>query len=160
MNVRGVKRARPPTPWAISLWEPLCAGEAFIPSRPGGPSCAIVYMARRDVGPRFLPRASARLSTPHISSSCVPQKGGAPRGATRERAARHKRYDDMKYGRMVGACGTFVCAFRAQTIYSSLAPGPFQRRLRTPYHRILVLSYHDRRESWRVPLFFCFFSLG
>ena len=37
----------------FSLRGPLCAGEAFIPSRPGGPSAALCYMARRDVGPRF-----------------------------------------------------------------------------------------------------------
>ena len=40
----------------LSLRGPLCAGEAFIPSRPGGPSCAASCMARRDVGPRSFRR--------------------------------------------------------------------------------------------------------
>ena len=65
---------RPGMVFIFSLRGPLCAGEAFIPSRPGGPSAALCYMARRDVGPRkeLVPRPF----TPHISASCVPQKGG------------------------------------------------------------------------------------
>ena len=69
---------RPGMVFIFSLRGPLCAGEAFIPSRPGGPSAALCYMARRDVGPRkeLVPRPF----TPHISASCVPQKGGSMGG--------------------------------------------------------------------------------
>ena len=45
---------------------PLCAGEAFIPSRPGGPSAAQCYMARRDVGPRFVPRYRSLLHPTYL----------------------------------------------------------------------------------------------
>ena len=50
----------------FSLRGPLCAGEAFIPSRPGGPSAAQCYMARRDVGPRFVPRCRSLLHPTYL----------------------------------------------------------------------------------------------
>ena len=53
---------------------PSAPGRRLSPQGRGGPSAALCYMARRDVGPRkeLVPRPF----TPHISASCVPQKGG------------------------------------------------------------------------------------
>ena len=57
---------RPGMVFIFSLRGPLCAGEAFIPSRPGGPSAAQCYMARRDVGPRFVPRYRSLLHPTYL----------------------------------------------------------------------------------------------
>ena len=62
-------KCRPPPRWHgvfFPLRGPLCAGEAFIPSRPGGASAAQCYMARRDVGPRFVPRYRSLLHPTYL----------------------------------------------------------------------------------------------
>ena len=135
----------------FSLRGPLCAGEAFIPSRPGGPSAAQCYMARRDVGPRFVPRYRSLLHPTYLRW-LLKQKGcGQMQRGSRNLNGVQKVYTE-NYVYAGGALKLRVC-LRYRFLARSTAND--RQRLSSTRVCVLVCASMRRDDGQTRPLELC-----